>query len=118
MCPLEIRVAGILKKAQGCCALVFSILRVDGRLVWLHKSIEAGLRLPEDGAFEACVILEPFILGADLYRLEVSLVDESGTLDSSTRVFEVVDEEGQYGGKPLLLYPPRITVSAIEKVSS
>ena len=45
--------------------------------------VEAGLRLPDQGAFKACVILEPFILGADLYRLEVSLVDESGTLDRS-----------------------------------
>lgn len=91
---------------------------MDGRLVWLHKSIEAGLCLPNEGAFKAHVFLEPFVLDADLYRLQVSLVDESGTLDRSTRVFEVVDEEGQYGGKPLLLYPPRITVGAIEKVSS
>jgi lipopolysaccharide transport system ATP-binding protein len=117
MCPLEISVAGTLKNAHGRCGLLFSILRVDGRRVWLHKSIEAGLRLPDEGAFKACIILEPFILGADLYRLEVSLADENGTLDTSTRVFEVVDEAGQSGGKPLLLYPPRITVSAIEKVS-
>jgi hypothetical protein len=91
---------------------------VDGRLVWQHSSIEAGLHLPDAGPFKARAVLDPFILGADLYRLEVSLIDQDGILDRSTRVFEVVDEEGQHGGKPLLLLPPRITVRPIAKVSS
>ena len=52
MRPLEISVAGTLKKPRGSCGLSFSILRVDGRLVWLHKSVEAGVRLPNEGPFE------------------------------------------------------------------
>jgi lipopolysaccharide transport system ATP-binding protein len=118
MRPLEIGVAGTLKNSRGPCGLSISVLRVDGRLVWQHSSIEAGLHLPDAGPFKARAVLDPFILGADLYRLEVSLIDQDGILDRSTRVFEVVDEEGQHGGKPLLLLPPRITVRPIAKVSS
>jgi len=31
-----------------------------------------------------------------------------------TRIFEVLDVDGQFGGKPLLLYPPRIRGHAVE----
>ncbi len=115
MRPLEIRVTGTLHSSQGHYDLSFSILRVDGRLVWLHNSIEAGANLLTAGPFEARLVMDPFILGADLYRLNIKLLDEAGEVDDLTRVFEVVDAEGQFGGQPLLLYPPRISGRAIER---
>jgi lipopolysaccharide transport system ATP-binding protein len=118
MRPLEIRVAGTLRSPRGRCDLSFSILRVDGRLVWLHSSIDAGASLPTEGRFEVRLVMDPFILGADLYRLSVKLTDEAGEVDNLTRVFEVVDAEGQFGGRPLLLYSPQISGRAIERAGS
>jgi len=115
MRPLQVKVAGTLNKPNHRCRLSFSILRVDGRLVWLHDSIEAGVPLPDQGPFEVGFVMDPFILGADLYRLDVKLNDEAGEIDSLTRVFEVVDVEGQAGGKPLLYYPPQISGRAVER---
>ncbi|MBR0801189.1 ATP-binding cassette domain-containing protein [Bradyrhizobium jicamae] len=109
MRPLQVKVTGSLIRPRGRSRLSFSILRVDGRLVWLHDSIEAGMELPTEGAFEVGLVMDPFILGADLYRLDVGLTDDTGEIDRLTRVFEVVDLEGQFGGKPLLFYPPQIS---------
>jgi lipopolysaccharide transport system ATP-binding protein len=118
MRPLEIRVAGMLHNPQGGHRLSFSILRVDGRVVWQGNSIDAGVDLPTEGPFEVRLVMDPFILGADLYRLNVKLADEAEEADHSTRIFEVMDAEGQFGGKPLLLYPPLISGRAIEQAGS
>ncbi|MCC8952083.1 ATP-binding cassette domain-containing protein [Bradyrhizobium sp. Pear77] len=118
MHPLEVRVAGTLRKPVGRCRILLSIVRVDGRSVWRQDSREAGLDLPASGSFEARVAMDPFILGADLYQLDVDLSDERGRLDSTTRVFEVVDVEGQNGGKPLLLYSPEIRGRVITAAST
>jgi ABC-type polysaccharide/polyol phosphate transport system ATPase subunit len=116
MQPLEIVISGLLSDPIGRCRLEISIVRVDGRGVWVHNSAHSGIELANKGPFSARLDIDPFILGADLYRLEVGLADESDTLSFSNRVFEVVDREGQFGGKPLLLYPPRITVSVADGV--
>jgi lipopolysaccharide transport system ATP-binding protein len=118
MRPLHVEINGTLKQAQDPCGVLLSILRVDGRLVWFHDSSSAGIRLPSAGAFSAQVILDPFILGADLYRLEVTLIDRDGVIATSTRVFEVEDQEGQFGGKPLVLYSPSIAVSPIAEANT
>jgi lipopolysaccharide transport system ATP-binding protein len=118
MKPLEIRIAGSLREPKGRCSLSLSILRVDGRLVWLQNSNEAGLSLPAKGPFELHLTMDPFILGADLYRLDIDLVDEAGNRDRLTRIFEVVDVEGQWGGKPLLLHSPAIRSVAIGSKTS
>ena len=48
------------------------------------------------------------IFGAGLYRFELMLLDEQGPIDAIHRIVEIIDEEGQFGGAPLLLYPPTI----------
>lgn len=118
MRPLEMRIAGMLHKPVGSCRVLLSILRVDGRLVWRQDSKAAGLDLPSSKPFELCVVMDPFILGADLYRIDVELHDEEGRLDGAMRVFEVVDVEGQFGGKPLLLSSPQIQGRAIAPANS
>ncbi len=119
MRPLEMQIAGVLHEPVGACRVSLSILRVDGRLVWRQDSKDAGLLdLPVSKPFEVRVVMDPFVLGADLYRIDVELRDEEGRLDGATRVFEVVDVEGQFGGKPLLLCSPQIEGRTIALASS
>ncbi len=118
MRALEMRIVGEMYKPIGVCRLSLSILRVDGRAVWRQDSIEAGLVLPASGPFEVRVVMDPFVLGADLYRLAIELSDEEGRLDGSMRVFEITDVEGQFGGQPLLLYSPQIRGRAIAPANS
>ena len=73
---------------------------------------DGGGALPPNGAFKVSVAMDPMVLGADLYRLDVELRDETGVCDVLGRAFEVIDEEGQVGGKPLLYYPSTISVRA------
>jgi lipopolysaccharide transport system ATP-binding protein len=57
------------------------------------------------------------ILGAGLYRLDLILHDADGPIDAAHRVIEVIDEEGQFGGVPLLYYPPVITSKPLGETS-
>lgn len=114
MVPLSIIIKGCAQEGSGPCDLSLSLLRVDGRLVWRQSLSNAGVGLPASGAFTVRIEMAPFVLGADLYRLEASTIDVAGVRDSLSRVFEVVDQEGQYGGKPLLYYPPRIAARPLE----
>ena len=97
-------------------ALEANLLRVDGKLIW-----KDSLRIdPARGAkpFDVELVMKPFVLGADLYRLEVSLTRVGEAVDRFARVFEVVDSEGQFGGKPLLLLSPDIAVRAVVESGS
>lgn len=114
MVPLSIVITGCAQEGRGPYDLTLSLLRVDGRLVWRQSLSNTGSALPASGSFTVRVAMEPFVLGADLYRLDISATDATGGYDSFSRVFEVLDDEGQYGGKPLLYYPPRITARRLE----
>ena len=114
MRPLTIEIRGTVRTAG--CDLSLSLLRVDGRRIWLQRASDNGARLPPSGGFTLSVEMDPLILGADLYRLDVGLADGHELCDSATRVFEVIDEEGQYGGKPLLFHPPSITARPAKEI--
>ena len=116
--PLTVRIAGSLLEFTGDRDLQVNLLRVDGRRVWHAGLRQAGHGLPNSGNFEVRLTLDPFILGADLYRLDVTLVDEEGVCDLASRIFEVVDEEGQIGGNPMLLIDPKITARPLTEKSS
>jgi lipopolysaccharide transport system ATP-binding protein len=107
MVPLTVVVRGAVREGLGH-DLRLSLLRVDGRSIWSQSLLEAGGRLPERGPFTIKVEMDPFILGADLYRLDVTTLNGAAAHLSTSRVFEVVDEQGQFGGKPLVFYPPSI----------
>ncbi len=116
--PLTMQVTGELKQHSASCDLEFEIRRVDNRRIW-HSSLRKNVRrMPETGEFVVCVVMDPFIFCADLYCLEVRLVDEHGVCDVATRVFEVIDEEGQFGGQPLLLYAPTIKTRRLKETGS
>ncbi len=115
MRPLTIEVRGRIGDPVGACKTRFGLVRVDGRKVWDVDPTLHGVALPRSGRFAGRLEMNPFILGADLYRLDVALIDDGGICDMAMRVFEVVDAEGQVGGKPLLLYPPTVTVTPSRK---
>ncbi|MBR1156123.1 ABC transporter ATP-binding protein [Bradyrhizobium sp. JYMT SZCCT0428] len=116
--PFEIRVAGVLMLTTPGLVrpvdLQVALTRVDGRPIWRQRLSATGQRLPESGAFTVGVTFDPMLLGADLYGLDVLLCDDAGPIDTSRRAFEVIDEQGQHGGRPLLYYPPVITTRALE----
>lgn len=109
MVPLRLSANGRLAGTEGASDLCLSILRVDGRRILERRLSQDAALLPATGPFDVSVTFEPMILGAGLYRFELTLLDERGPIDAIHRVIEIVDEEGQFGGAPLLLYPPTIT---------
>lgn len=107
--PLSLTISGRLDRAVETKDVNVSILRVDGRRILNAHLSQAGKALPASGPFSLALSLEPMILGAGLYRFDITLLDSEGPIDARHRVVEVVDEDGQFGGVPLLYYPPVIT---------
>lgn len=88
--------------------LQVSILRVDGRRIYTRTLKQSGGELPASGGFRSVIDFDPFLLAAGLYRFDVMLTDMAGPIDVVSRVIEVLDEEGQFGGVPMLYHQPRI----------
>lgn len=112
--PLSFQLRGHITNKSASPDLRLRIVRVDGRLLWEDCLSDHGMRLPDDRPFSTKVMLDPFILGANLFRLDAQLLDSSGPIDQISRVFEVVDEHGQHGGVPLLFYPPLIKAHSLK----
>jgi lipopolysaccharide transport system ATP-binding protein len=116
--PLTIRVGGDLSRCEGQPDLHIEIIRVDGRAIWNGRVSAAPVpELSAGRAFTVSIVFDPFILGADLYCVEAALVDAVGVIDRRRRAVEVVDEEGQFGGKPLLFHAPLITARPILEIT-
>jgi len=115
--PLELVMTGDIGQPTGRADLLLSVLRVDGRRIFNQRLSAAGQDLPAQGGFAVSAHLDPLILGAGLYRFDATLVDEAGAIDTRHRVIEIIDEEGQFGGVPLLYYPPIITAKPIGDAS-
>ncbi len=103
--PLSVIVEGSISKTQGAADLELRLMRVDGKTLWRERLSRHGGGLPDRGHFKVTVSLDPFVLGAHLYRLTALLVDDGGAIDAQVKVFEVVDAEGQIGGRPMLYHP-------------
>lgn len=116
--PLTLALTGTLTVPVGTADLELSILRVDGRLLWRERLVANGGELPKSGPFRVDIRLDPFLLGAHLYRFDAVLMDEGGAIDSAARVVEVIDEAGQYGGVPLIFHSPEIAARPIEETAS
>lgn len=115
--PLDLIVSGELHAPETTADMVLSVLRVDGRRLLNQRLGDAGMVLPVTGQFSVTASLDPLVLGAGLYRFELALVDSVGQIDVAHRVVEIIDEEGQFGGIPLLYYPPNITSRPIGETS-
>ncbi|MCP1968328.1 ABC transporter ATP-binding protein [Bradyrhizobium elkanii] len=118
MVPLLIVVRGRVDPARPAHDLELVLTRVDGRLVWRRRLGEVGKALPASGPFTVTINMDPFVLGADLYRFDVALHGQGCDGEAMSRVLEVIDEEGQVGGRPLIFYPPLIATRRLEDVKT
>lgn len=109
MVPLSISVRGRQADDNPARDLALTLTRVDGRLVWRQRLTSIVKLFPVGPHFHICVKMSPFVLGAGLYRLDAELDIATGRASSTSRVFEVIDQEGQFGGAPLIFYDPSIT---------
>ncbi|HEV2547565.1 MAG TPA: ABC transporter ATP-binding protein [Stellaceae bacterium] len=95
-----------------------SITRIDGVLVWredLPDRLDAG-RLRCD--FRVALRLGKLSLGESLYRLDVTLFDADEAVAVCSTAFEVRDEEGQVGGRPMIFQPLIVDARAATPVDS
>jgi lipopolysaccharide transport system ATP-binding protein len=92
-------------QTRSAVEIDMTITRVDGQLMW-RQTFAAGV---VSGGFRMSIDMDPFLFGAGLYRVDAVLRDGVGVVDFQSRVFETIDDEGQCGGVPMLLYPPKIT---------
>ncbi len=92
------------------------ISRVDGILIWQDTAACHGDPGVLKAAFQLRVKMDPFILGEGLYRVDAILLDGSKLICGRSTVFEVSDEEGQIGGRPMLYYPPTVRSRSIERL--
>lgn len=116
--PFKLCFEGHIGAVAQAPDLTLAIDRVDGRQIYAQTASGAGLILPTAGAFRIELDFNPPILGAGLYRFEVTLTDDLGAVGSAVRVVEIVDETGQFGGVPMLYYPPSITAQRTGNLSS
>lgn len=114
MVPVRLAIAGHLQHATAP-DIALTITRVDGREIASTIASHNGVALDHDGSINVMIDFDPMILGADLYLFQIQLIDGETILDTANLVCEMVDEEGQYGGVPLLLDPPSIAVHPIEE---
>ena len=85
------------------------ITRLDGLLVF-DESLMAGAYVLADGSIGVELEMRPLVLGAAVYRLDVSLDSPIGVGAQHSGIFEVFIFDPPTGGKPMLFYP--VTVSA------
>jgi lipopolysaccharide transport system ATP-binding protein len=115
--PLSLIVHGQIKDQVREPDLTLSITRVDGRRIMRQRLSEAGDAMPLSESFSVRIDFAPLILGAGLYRFDITLSDSDGVVDIRSRTLEILDEEGQFGGMPLLYCPPGISASKIGEPS-
>jgi lipopolysaccharide transport system ATP-binding protein len=111
--PLRLVLSGEISSRTNSPDIRLSITRVDGRKISNRKLSDSGGKLPTQGPFSVSIDFDPLILGAGLYRFDVAITDDDGDVDAASRVLEIIDEEGQFGGVPLLYCPPIIVAKRL-----
>lgn len=89
------------------------IIRLDGLLMF--DEILQLDRFERDGeSIHLKVEMMPLVLGAAVYRLDISTEHLGRTLAESSSIFEVYTLNAPTGGKPALLYPVTVTVNTAD----
>jgi lipopolysaccharide transport system ATP-binding protein len=104
--PLNLVAQGMVTGLSPDADLVVSIVRVDGRRIFRRSLRATGAELTRSGTFQTKLEFDPLLLAAGLYRFEVALLCEQEAIDMISRVVEILDEAGQFGGQPVLYCPP------------
>lgn len=108
MQPTVFEVAGVGTRELGEPDLQLSIYRIDGTLMWQDRAALHCDPTVLQSAFQLRIKMDPILLGEGLYRVDVILCEASKQICGRSTVFEINDEHGQIGGRPMLYYPPQV----------
>jgi lipopolysaccharide transport system ATP-binding protein len=111
--PLNLVAQGMVMGLSPDADLVVSIIRVDGRRIFRRSLRASGGELPQSGVFRTQLEFDPLLLAAGLYRVDLALLCNQEPIDMMSRVLEILDEAGQFGGQPMLYCPPIMKVERI-----
>ena len=105
---LRIQIVARHQGIAGGAVLRVHIVRLDDLLLF-HKDFPIGDYVLDGGDIGLEVEFSPLVLGAAIYRLDVSLLEnDSDSCEPCARsatIFEVFALDPPSGGKPMLLYP-------------
>lgn len=113
--PLDIKFSGELHEVGEEASIQLNILRVDGKKILKESIPYDKVEVPRGKIFNLSIRLDPFVLGENLYRIDILLMSGKNTIDNISQVFQVSDEEGQFGGSPTLYYPIEINSDTRER---
>jgi lipopolysaccharide transport system ATP-binding protein len=109
---LAIEVRGRPETALQAC---LRIERLDGLLVLEDRARAASLRTDADGCAAFSVDFGPLRLNHGFYRALLETADERGPTARRSVLFEVVNPRPHRGGRPVLVYPTSVRVTALSK---
>lgn len=116
--PLRIHVVATDSSVNENTMCQMSIVRLDSVLLF-QKTVPVQQYVGDDGRIGIEFEFSSFVLGCAIYRLDISLVDESNhsaeVCAQYTTVFEAFTLSPPSGGKPMLIYPVGLTSTKIMK---
>ena len=108
--PVRFEIHAMTPEATTLVHVRVRITRLDGLLMFDEVFSTSDYRLA-DHSIGLEVEMRPLVLGAAVYRLDVSLESATAVGAQHSGIFEVFVFDPPTGGKPMLLYP--ITASAM-----
>ena len=88
--------------------LQLSIFRIDDTLMWQDRVVRHCDPMILRAAFQLRITMNPLLLGEGLYRIDAVLRDGATAICGRSEFFEIQDDQGQHGGRPMLYYPPDV----------
>jgi len=102
--PTRMQIQAVAPVAAVDSIIRVRIMRLDGLLVFNEIfSITASRLCDQSIGLE--IEMTPLVLGAAIYRLDVSLESAANIFAEHSSIFEVFTHTPPTGGKPMLLYP-------------
>lgn len=102
--PVRFEIHAVTPQAEPQAHVRVRMTRLDGMLVFDESFDVANFRMA-DRSIALGVEMLPLVLGAAIYRLDVSLESATAVGAEHSGIFEVFVFDPPTGGKPMLLYP-------------
>jgi lipopolysaccharide transport system ATP-binding protein len=109
--PAAIRVQVSVAVCDATTEVDCIVTRVDG-VVLLHRTEKANGFL-RDGKLRIAFGMDSIVFGQGVYRLDVRVTHGGELKASSSKIFEVYVLDPPSGGRPMLLYPSRVSARKI-----